>query len=171
MANNNVQVHSAEGLAYWAKLDRPHPNKFSQYETDAHQYSIVLYLDARNKKLMESLNLASTIKQDENGDRFNFVLNYMTKAGKSMVPPKVLDCDLNDVTQSVLIGNGSKVEVEFALLDTQGGAHAGKTKAFLRNVQIIDLIPYEGSGAPVNTLKKRSDGYVATDQQNLEEVA
>ena len=171
MANNNVQVHSAEGLAYWAKLDRPHPNKFSQYETDAHQYSIVLYLDARNKKLMESLNLASTIKQDENGDRFNFVLNYMTKAGKSMVPPKVLDCDLNDVTQSVLIGNGSKVEVEFALLDIQGGAHAGKTKAFLRNVQIIDLIPYEGSGAPVNTLKKRSDGYVATDQQNLEEVA
>jgi hypothetical protein len=171
MANNNVQVHSAEGLAYWAKLDRPHPNKFSQYETDAHQYSIVLYLDARNKKLMESLKHATTIKQDENGDRFNFVLNYMTKAGKSMVPPKVLDCDLNDVTQSVLIGNGSKVEVEFALLDIQGGAHAGKTKAFLRNVQIIDLVPYEGSGAPVNTLKKRSDGYVATDQQNLEEVA
>lgn len=171
MANNNVQVHSAEGLAYWAKLDRPHPNKFSQYETDAQQYSIVLYLDARNKKLMESLNLASTIKQDENGDRFNFVLNYMTKAGKPMVAPKVLDCDLNDVTQSILIGNGSKVEVEFALLEIQGGAHAGKTKAFLRNVQIIDLIPYEGSGAPVNTLKKRSDGYVATDQQNLEEVA
>lgn len=171
MANNNVQVHSAEGLAYWAKLDRPHPNKFSQYETDAQQYSIVLYLDARNKKLMESLNLASTIKQDENGDRFNFVLNYMTKAGKPMVAPKVLDCDLNDVTQSILIGNGSKVEVEFALLDIQGGAHAGKTKAFLRNVQIIDLIPYEGSGAPVNTLKKRSDGYVSTDQQNLEEVA
>ena len=171
MANNNVQVHSAEGLAYWAKLDRPHPNKFSQYETDAQQYSIVLYLDARNKKLMESLNLASTIKQDENGDRFNFVLNYMTKAGKPMVAPKVLDCDLNDVTQSVLIGNGSKVEVEFALLEIQGGAHAGKTKAFLRNVQIIDLIPYEGSGAPVNTLKKRSDGYVSTDQQNLEEVA
>ena len=171
MANNNVQVHSAEGLAYWAKLDRPHPNKFSQYETDAQQYSIVLYLDARNKKLMESLNLASTIKQDENGDRFNFVLNYMTKAGKPMVAPKVLDCDLNDVTQSILIGNGSKVEVEFALLEIQGGAHAGKTKAFLRNVQIIDLIPYEGSGAPVNTLKKRSDGYIATDQQNLEEVA
>jgi len=171
MANNNVQVHSAEGLAYWAKLDRPHPNKFSQYETDAQQYSIVLYLDARNKKLMESLNLASTIKQDENGDRFNFVLNYMTKAGKPMVAPKVLDCDLNDVTQSILIGNGSKVEVEFALLEIQGGAHAGKTKAFLRNVQIIDLIPYEGSGAPVNTLKKRSDGYVSTDQQNLEEVA
>ena len=171
MANNNVQVHSAEGLAYWAKLDRPHPNKFSQYETDAQQYSIVLYLDARNKKLMESLNLASTIKQDENGDRFNFVLNYMTKAGKPMVAPKVLDCDLNDVTQSILIGNGSKVEGEFALLEIQGGAHAGKTKAFLRNVQIIDLIPYEGSGAPVNTLKKRTDGYVATDQQNLEEVA
>ena len=171
MTNNNVQVHSAEGLAYWAKLDRPHPNKFSQYETDAQQYSIVLYLDARNKKLMESLNLASTIKQDENGDRFNFVLNYMTKAGKPMVAPKVLDCDLNDVTQSILIGNGSKVEVEFALLEIQGGAHAGKTKAFLRNVQIIDLIPYEGSGAPVNTLKKRSDGYVSTDQQNLEEVA
>jgi len=171
MANNNVQVHSAEGLAYWAKLDRPHPNKFSQYETDAQQYSIVLYLDARNKKLMESINLASTINQDENGDRFNFVLNYMTKAGKPMVAPKVLDCDLNDVTQSILIGNGSKVEVEFALLEIQGGAHAGKTKAFLRNVQIIDLIPYEGSGAPVNTLKKRSDGYVSTDQQNLEEVA
>ena len=166
-----ANIHSVEGLAYWAKLDRPQPNKYSQYASDAKQYSIALYLDAHNKKLMESLNLASTIKQDENGDRFNFVLNYMTKAGKSMVPPKVLDCDLNDVTQSVLIGNGSKVEVEFALLDIQGGAHAGKTKAFLRNVQIIDLVPYEGSGAPVNTLKKRSDGYVATDQQNLEEVA
>ena len=168
---NNIQVHSVEGIAYWAKLDRPHPNKFSQYETDAQQYSIALYLDARNKKLMESLNLASTIKHDENGDRFNFVLNYMTKAGKPMVAPKVLDCDLNDVTQSVLIGNGSKVEVEVALLEIQGGAHAGKTKAFLRNVQIIDLVPYEGASSSSYTFKKRTDGYVATDQQNLEEVA
>ena len=91
----------------------------------------------------------------------------MTKAGKPMVAPKVLDCDLNDVTETVSIGNGSKVEVEFALLDIQAGAHAGKTKAFIRNVQIIDLISYEGGA----TLKKRTDGYVATDQQNLEEVA
>ena len=168
---NNIPVHNVEGIAYWAKLDRPHPNKFSQYETDAQQYSIALYLDARNKKLMESLNLASTIKHDENGDRFNFVLNYMTKAGKRMVAPKVLDCELNDVTQSVLIGNGKgKVEVEFALLEIQGGAHAGKTKAFLRNVQIIDLGFLRGaSSSGFTTFKKRTDGYVATDQQNLKE--
>ncbi len=39
---NNIQVHSVEGIAYWAKLDRPNPNKIYQFETDAQQYPIAL---------------------------------------------------------------------------------------------------------------------------------
>ena len=31
------------------------------------------------------------------------------------------DCDMNDVTHDVLIGNGSKVVVEFAVLEVPGG--------------------------------------------------
>ena len=112
-----ADVYTVEGLAYWAKLDQPRRNPFINEE----QYSIKLYVDTRNKKLLESLNLTSSIKKDDIGEGFSFILNAVTKSGKPAIPPKVYDCDMNDVTHDVLIGNGSKVVVEFAVLEVPGG--------------------------------------------------
>ena len=69
----------------------------------------------------------------------------------------------------VLIGNGSKVVVEFAILEVLGGPAKGKNKAFIRNVQIIDLIPYEGSGGGSSTFTKRDDGFSSSSNAYLEE--
>jgi len=162
-----ADVYTVEGFAYWAKLDRPRRNPFISEE----QYSIKVYVDARNKKLLESLNLTGSVKKDDIGEGFRFVLNAITKSGKPSIPPKVYDCDMNDVTQDVLIGNGSKVIVEFAILEVLGGPAKGKNKAFIRNVQIIDLIPYEGtgSGGSSTTFKKRDDGFSASSNEYLEE--
>ena len=163
-----ADIYTVEGLAYWAKLDQPRRNPFINEE----QYSIKVYVDARNKKLLESLNLTASVKKDDIGEGFSFVLNAVTKSGKPAIPPKVYDCDMNDVTHDVLIGNGSKVVVEFATLEVPGGPAKGKNKAFIRNVQIIDLIPYEGaggSGGSSTTFKKRDDGFSASNNEYLEE--
>ena len=166
-------IHTVEGMAYWAALKEPKNNKYATGENNKKQWSLALYVDARNKKLLESLNLTMSLKHDDIGDRFNFSKNWKTttidpKTGqlKPMVPPKILDCDLNDVTSTVSIGNGSKVEVEFILWEMKSGAAEGKNKAIFNNVQIIDLVTYQ---AP-SPLKKRADGYVSTEEQNLEEV-
>ena len=154
-----AEVYTVEGLAYWAKLDQPRRNPFQNED----QYSIKLYIDTRNKKLLESLNLTSTVKKDDIGENFNFVLNAITKSCKKSIPPKVFDCDMNDVTHDVLIGNGSKVSVEFAVLEVPAGPAKGKNKAFIRNVQIIDLVEYEGSGGGASTtFAKRDDGFTAS---------
>ena len=53
-----------------------------------------------------------------------------------------------------------------------GGPAKGKNIAFIRNVQIIDLIPYEGaggSGGSSTTFKKRDDGFSASNNEYLEE--
>ena len=160
-----AEVYTVEGFAYWAKLDQARRNPFINED----QYSIKLYVDTHNKKLLESLNLTGSVKKDDIGEGFSFALNAVTKSGKNAIPPKVFDCDMNDVTHDVLIGNGSKVLVEFAVLEVLGGPAKGKNKAFIRNVQIIDLIPYEGSGGGSSTFTKRDDGFSSSSNAYLEE--
>jgi len=138
----NQETHTVEGLAYWAFLDEPRDNPFSNYEYDKKQWGVKLYVDKHNKALLESLNLTGNVGTDEEGDFYNFKLNYMTTAMKPMKPPKIVDADNKDITQTVRVGNGSKADLEFAVLNIDRGPAKGKNKPFIRKLQIIDLIPY-----------------------------
>ena len=113
----NQETHTVEGLAYWAFLDEPRDNPFSNYEYDKKQWGVKLYVDKHNKALLESLNLTGKVGTDEEGDFYNFKLNYMTTSMKPMKPPKIVDADNKDITKTVRVGNGSKADLEFVLLN------------------------------------------------------
>jgi hypothetical protein len=64
--------------------------------------------------------------------------------------PKLLDQDGNDI--DVLVGNGSKVKVQFNPFDWEYAGNTGKSLDF-QAMKILELVEYEGrtpDGAELN---------------------
>lgn len=141
------------GKANWAKIYEPEEFRGST------NWKIDLYLDKKQLEARKKAGIQSKVYEDENGSYVTFKRPH-TKAIKGVMNefsgPKVIGADGETLVSyhkneagnawvregtPVLIGNGSTVEVEVAVYDTQ----MGKGQR-LESIRIIDLIEYKSDG-------------------------
>lgn len=129
-------------------------------------YSLDLIVDKKTSELLKSHGLKqATQKVDElsrklksypehPGDVYTLRRKTKTKDGKDVSPLVVLDGDLNTIPPSVLIGNGSLVQVEINPYKTVTPAGVPVQGCALLGVQVLELVPYE-SGKGVSGFTKK----------------
>jgi hypothetical protein len=135
------------GKAYWASVVTPN----TTFDEDG-VYSIDLAVDEENKKSAVSEGLSIKNKGDERGD-------FVTIKRKA----KRKDGSLKRPLQNTLIGNGSTVNVLFKTYEWNHKPtnRSGKS-ADLQAVQVVNLIPYEGSNSASSAFKEVPEGNVVT---------
>ena len=151
------------GKAYWAKVYQPQASKFAP---DDFRYSIdVGNLDKKNIGIAEELGLeVKTDKAEEgkaySGQRGQYVTlrNYAkSRDGSDNPRPRVVDAQTNPMTK--LIGNGSDVNVLFDVSAYKGGPRKGQNGFYLKGVQVVDLVEYEGAGDSGGAFSAVEGGY------------
>jgi len=122
-----------EGNAYWASLVAPN----TTYEP---MYTINLVVDEATAK--DFAERGHSIREMEEGPAVVIKRKVNGPNGMVRKAPRLLDADKNDV--DVLVGNGSKVRVQYQEYDWTYNNKSGKGLD-LQAVQIIDLVPYKAA--------------------------
>ena len=120
-----------EGNAYWASLVAPN----TTYEP---MYTINVVVDEATAK--DFAERGHSIREMEEGPAVVIKRKVNGPNGMVRKAPRLLDADKNDV--GVLVGNGSKVRVQYQEYDWTYNNKSGKGLD-LQAVQIIDLVPYK----------------------------
>lgn len=135
-----------KGKVYWA-----HVHKKSEMSD---KYQIKLFIDDKEtlKRLKsEGISIGKSDKDTE------IVGGYYVNI-KSDIQPKVVDSKKNSLPDSVLIGNGSDVNVACNVYDWKFKNKGGKSLGLLA-IQVVNLVPYEKkSGLAMLDIE---DGYTA----------
>ncbi len=140
MANN---VQKITGIAYWAKvLGAPTPS----YDKEKRHWTIDICVDDAVLAVLKEHKLVKTIKNkfDDRGPYIQFQrLEFKKKTGAPNKPITVNGPDGKPWDQTVLIGNGSKVEVIFSVFEvpTFGNNPAHNSVAILE-VKVLEHVPY-----------------------------
>jgi hypothetical protein len=118
-----------EGTAYWASISKPN----TTYEP---KWTINVVLSEEDAK--DFASRGHTVKESDDG---SFVVIKRKCEGNNGPnnQPRLLDINGNDV--NVLIGNGSKVKVQYREYDWEMNGKSGKGLD-LQAVKILDLVPY-----------------------------
>ena len=122
-----------EGNAYWASLVAPN----TTYEP---MYTINLVVDEATAK--DFAERGHSIREMEEGPAVVIKRKVNGPNGMVRKAPRLLDADKNDV--DVLVGNGSKVRVQYQEYDWTYNNKSGKGLD-LQAVQIIELVPYKAA--------------------------
>lgn len=120
-----------EGNAYWASLVAPN----TTYEP---MYTINVVVDEATAK--DFAERGHSIREMEEGPAVVIKRKVNGPNGMVRKAPRLLDADKNDV--DVLVGNGSKVRVQYQEYDWTYNNKSGKGLD-LQAVQIIELVPYK----------------------------
>tara|TARA_R100000315_G_C5216146_1_gene129115 strand:- start:398 stop:883 length:486 start_codon:yes stop_codon:yes gene_type:complete len=145
------------GKAYWASVVTPN----TTFDEDG-VYSIDLAVDEENKKSAVSEGLSIKNKGDERGDFVTIKRKAKRKDGSLNRAPDIMD-NMKRPLQNTLIGNGSTVNVLFKTYEWNHKPtnRSGKS-ADLQAVQVVNLIPYEGSNSASSAFKEVPEGNVIT---------
>ena len=143
------------GKAYWASVVTPN----TTFDEDG-VYSIDLAVDEENKKSAVSEGLSIKNKGDERGDFVTIKRKAKRKDGSLNRAPDIMD-NMKRPLQNTLIGNGSTVNVLFKTYEWNHKPtnRSGKS-ADLQAVQVVNLIPYEGSNSASSAFKEIPEGNV-----------
>ncbi len=129
------------GIAQWANLAKP--NDLSEkYQID------VCHLSEADVKQLEKQGVTNvheeTSRADDKEPRGHYITmrsNAVSKTGKILPPPDVVDAKKKPLPRDVWVGNGSKVNVVYDTFDWTYKKKAG-ISAGLRIVQVIELVEY-----------------------------
>lgn len=136
-----------QGKAKWAKITgAPHDG----YEKKFKEWSIDVYVDETVAAKLVAEGLKESLKDKGNGAFVTFKRKELKKDGEPNPPIRVVDHHGEAWSPKVKIGNGSTVNVNFAINEF-------KPKQFNANIlslQVWDLVPYEGGEFPT----KADDG-------------
>lgn len=120
------------GEAKWASVIKPN-TKFE------HCWCIDVVITEEQKAKLEAAGFKT--KKDKDGDLiFKIKRKVASKEGKEFDAPEVVDAA--DVPFTKLIGNKSKVLVNFSPYDWEAMGNAGKA-AWLNKVTVVEHVPYE----------------------------
>lgn len=141
MANTKQTIAVLRGKASFAKiLGKPVPN----YSKDGFEWKMDLVLTDAGAKELKPLGIADRVKRKdtylEGTPHISFKQPELRKDGTKNDPIKVQDIIGKPWDQNKLIGNGSDVEVKFAVVDNGVGKKHG---VYIRSVRILKLVPYE----------------------------
>ena len=143
------------GKAYWASVVTPN----TTFDADG-VYSIDLAVDDKTKKVAEGEGLTIKNKGDDRGNFVTFKRKAKRKDGNPNKAPEIMD-NMKRPLQNTLIGNGSTVNVLFKTYEWNHKPtnRSGKS-ADLQAVQVVNLIPYEGSNSASSAFKEIPEGNV-----------
>lgn len=144
--NKDNVIKQIRGKAFYAKiLGSPVPN----FNRDGYEWLVDVSLDKKSEALMKSLGLGPKVKAaNEKHDNLPYI-TFRRNATKKMTgeknnPIRVVGPDgKTEWDRSTLIGNGSVVNVKFAVHEVTGGP---QKKTFIRadilSMQVFEHIPY-----------------------------
>lgn len=132
-----------QGKARWMKIlgkpvdgyDPDEKNKKWEFEVE---------IDDNNRAKFVELEIDDKIKKDKNEvEFFKFIKKAYNKDGEANKPIRVVDANGKDWDRTVMIGNGSIINVKFNVQDWEFGRKSGKRISVLA-VQVWEHVPYEG---------------------------
>lgn len=135
---SDKQTIYIRGTAYWAKiLGDPVWN----YGKDAKEWKMDLTLDAKGQKTLKDVGIADRIKDkdDERGKFISLRHRELRADGSPNFPIRVVDSENNKWNDSLLIGNGTPVDVKIEVRDYGKGKKHG---VYIRAVRVLELKPY-----------------------------
>lgn len=128
-----------QGKAFWAKVVGKPVKGYNEGDLE---WSIDVAVDAAARKKLVELGLEEKIKNkgDDRGDFINFKRRARKKDGTESKPIKIVDKYGKD-WDGALIGNGSIVNVKFAVNEWEFGKKSG-VRADILALQVWDLVEY-----------------------------
>ena len=139
-----------QGKAKWAKVVGKPQKGYETGEVNK-EWSIDVYIDAAAAKSLRAQKAGKAIKQNDDGESY---VSFKRRAYNSVdkvrsldapaKPIKIVDRAGKDWDGKTLIGNGSTVNVMYALNDTQD---ENKKRPSIIKLQVWDLVKYEGKGS------------------------
>jgi len=118
------------GTLFFGSLHYPN-NKFRELK-----YVLQLGLEGEELEKAKKMNL-SIKAPSKHVDMPHVEIKRRVKS-EATKPPRVIDINNNDIPNTVLVGNGSKVKVKFGMYDNT----KGKNGAYLDTVKVLDLVEY-----------------------------
>jgi hypothetical protein len=135
-----------QGKAYWAKVVG---DPVKGYNPGEFEWSIDVTVDANTKKQLKELGVLDRVKDkaDERGAFITFKRKSVKADGTPAKPIRIVDSDGKEWDGKTKIGNGSIVNVKFAVNEIPAfGGGKPRLKPSILAVQVWDLVPYEGKG-------------------------
>lgn len=129
------------GEGHWMKVLGPPQDN---YDKDGKEWTFELKPDDAGMELLHELGVADRVNKGENKDRILFRHRAKRADGDPNRPLAVVDAD-GPHDPSVLIGNGSKVEVKFKYVNNGKGR---KDSLYPQGIRIGELVPYERQEFP-----------------------
>jgi|TARA_R100000687_G_scaffold81925_2_gene79892 hypothetical protein len=121
-----------EGLAYWASVTTPN----TRYEP-VYQVNLIVDQDIAEKYRAEGC----TIRDMEEGPALVIKRKVNGPNGMIRQAPKLFDVEKKPLDE--LIGNGSKVKIQFNPYDWEYAGKTGRSLDF-QAMQVLELVEYEG---------------------------
>ena len=116
----------------WAKVFEP-DTKFTPV------YSVDAVLDQQHVKQLQEDGLGDMIKEKDGNKVFRFKKKAISKDGKPLPPPKVVDMKKQPFTE--LLGNGTVCNIAYEPFDYEFAGRKGKTARLLA-LQVVDHVPF-----------------------------
>lgn len=126
-----------KGLASWAFLTKPN----DRWEEDRYEITLEVTAEVYNK-FSATVSFGHSFKDG----KYFIKLHSPAKKADGSEAPKPILVDANASPSNVLVGNGSEVYAKFRTFTYERGRAAGKTRAYLEGVQIVNLVEYVPSG-------------------------
>ncbi len=152
-----MDTHIISGKAYWASVISPNTTYEPVWQVD-------VCLDDDSKNLVESLGLNVQNKDDDRGDFIKIKRKVNKRDGSQRTAPVVKDSENNNWDDR-LIGNGSMVNVKFSTYDWEYNKKKGVATDLIA-IQVVDLVPYGGSGSEFEPVK---GGFVVGGGESAQE--
>lgn len=128
-----------KGTGQWCKITTPVPT----YSKDNKEWTFELEIDSETKKQMVKWGLGKSVKVNKAGNDFvRFSRKVFKKDGTPSKPLEIIDAKGRPWDNSVKIGNGSTLNVQFAINEGDDKIN----RIGLIKVQVWDLVEYEGGG-------------------------
>ncbi len=138
--NTNLSAVIRGKTSYAKILGDPVPN----YEKTGREWKFDLQIDDGTVKEVKALGIGDRVKSKDaylNGAPYlSFRQKELRRDGTKNGPIKVVDINGQPWPQDRLIGNGSTVDVRFAVVDFGVGKKKG---IYVRAVRVLDHVPFE----------------------------
>lgn len=129
-----------QGKAKWAKvIGEPSWGYKNQHK----EWSVDVFFDDETVSKLKAEGLGPKIKDKGDGSYMSFKRKELKQDGSANKPIRVVDHHGNDWDKRK-IGNGSTVNVNFAINEWEKGSFA----ANILSMQVWDLVPYSGGEFP-----------------------
>lgn len=154
------------GVAQYAFLHRADQGNLKRKILPAYKIDL-MFNNEEQKNKAKALGL--TIKPADDKHPMEYV-TIKSKVKEGRKKPRLIDSQRNDIPESILVGNGSEVNVRFL----PWGYGEGEVSAVLLEVQVVKLVEYkptEGEKERKSYLPVIEGGFVIPNKEEAEVTA